>query len=117
MKTYSLKKEGKVFAFEINNFFITLIEVKKVIEETENVSEIRHGSRQDIKSGIYLIFDFNRVDCMVWEPYADNSRYWIGPVEDDIIIDDFNLVEKSFQKYSLWSLLLGKIGGQVKTNS
>jgi hypothetical protein len=43
----------------------------------------------------------------VWEPYADSSRYWIGPNTSDKEAIDISTIEMAFRDYrSRWSKLV-----------
>ncbi|MCY1562005.1 hypothetical protein D9M68_993370 [compost metagenome] len=47
---------------------------------------------------------------MVWEPFGDNSRYWIGPQEAERDVD-FATVEMAFKQYR--PALLRKVLGDL----
>ena len=37
---------------------------------------------------------------MVWEPYGDNSRYWIGPEEPSTFNGDIFCIADGFRQYT-----------------
>ena len=47
---------------------------------------------------IHIWFSFAGHDWVVWEPFGDNSRYWIGPQNPTAIVD-FSQVEDAFKRY------------------
>ncbi|MCY1311840.1 hypothetical protein D9M70_621990 [compost metagenome] len=58
----------------------------------------------------YLVsFQFSGHDYVVWEPFGDNSRYWIGPKEAERDVDVAEL-EKAFKPYQP-ALLRRFLGG------
>jgi hypothetical protein len=32
---------------------------------------------------VHVTFKYLGLDYIVWEPFGDNSRYWIGPAQED----------------------------------
>ena len=71
MKTYPLTHNGKMFAFEIDNTFIRLSTVAKILRKIDNVSDIRvrkifSNEPADIK----IKFKYNDTDYIVLEEYA-----------------------------------------------
>jgi hypothetical protein len=80
MVTYDLKDaDGRIFAFEISNVLIGRRGTQRVIEKIAGVRLIR---RDRLFSGNdqFCEFELDGVRFVVWEPWGDNSRYWIGPV-------------------------------------
>lgn len=37
--------------------------------------------------------------CVVWEPFGDNSRYWIGPQSADSSTADLSKLHQAFLAY------------------
>jgi hypothetical protein len=79
MKIYDIHDaEGRVFAFEVKNFgrsrvakFVSSISGAKVTREPMVLSSFREDE--------FCEFTVNGQLFVAWEPYGDNSRYWIGP--------------------------------------
>src|SRR4051812_1012576 len=75
MAFHDLKdKEGRVFAFEVDNLFLSRKEVQRVIESIKGVRLLSH-TRDDI----FLTFEVEGLRFEAWEPFGGNTRYWIGP--------------------------------------
>lgn len=76
MKTYPiLRGDGGLQAFEIGRTWTSLRTVARVLRSVRGVSNVRSPNVAEKR----LLFDFNDSQCEVWEPFGDNSRYWIGP--------------------------------------
>ena len=79
MKIHDLKdEEGRVFAFEVANFgrkrvcnFIAKIPNAKVLRGPEPWGLCSNEE--------FCEFEVDGQLFIVWEPFGDNSRYWIGP--------------------------------------
>jgi hypothetical protein len=81
MKVYDLKdKAGRVFAFEVGNTFLTrrgLCRVVRSIPGARILKAARFGSY--FKEAEFCKFEIQGQQFVAWEPFGDNSRYWIGP--------------------------------------
>ena len=75
VKIYDLRDEqGRVFAFEIENITIGR---KGVIQFLPSIPDVRVvSSPREDEFCIFMVRDRRFV---VWEPWGDNSRFWIGP--------------------------------------
>src|SRR2546427_2304472 len=78
MRVYDLKDEtGRVFAFEVDNFWLGRRGVAAVVRTIP-------GARLSgpIPTGYldeFCEFELGGERFVAWEPFGDNSRYWIGP--------------------------------------
>ena len=81
MKTYDLKDdEGRVFAFEIPNLLVSRRGVCKIVRGIPGVSLIKEPRRWRLSADDeFCEFELEGVRFVAWEPFGDNSRYWIGP--------------------------------------
>jgi len=81
MKTYPLRNEnGDFAAFEISNAcFISSGAVARYLDRCPGVSVTKVRRRFDSGNEIHVQFSFKGETFEVWEPFGDNSRYWIGP--------------------------------------
>ena len=81
MKVYDLNDtQGRVFAFEVDNtllgrrglcgIVLTIPGVVLVREPLVTLSELREEE--------FCEFEVDGVRFVAWEPFGDNSRYWIG---------------------------------------
>jgi hypothetical protein len=81
MNTYPIfdKASRHVQAFEIENAYLGVGTVAHLLAKIEGVSDLR-ARKMFSKSGeIRAEFKFEGRDCVVAEPFGDNSRYWMGP--------------------------------------
>jgi hypothetical protein len=81
MRTYPLyDKSGAMFAFEVDNWVVSPRRLSHLVRSGLGavVTQGPRGffSREDWR----LRFLYAGVEFEVWEPFGDNSRYWIGPV-------------------------------------
>jgi hypothetical protein len=81
MRIYELKdKKGRMFAFEVENAFLGRAGVCKVVQAIPNIQIIRKSKMLSYfreESFCEFIIDGKRFEA--FEPFGDNSRYWIGP--------------------------------------
>jgi hypothetical protein len=79
---YDIKDvDGRVFAFEINNFPIGRRGVRRVLERIPGCRLVRGPKRflSWFREDEFCEFEVEGIKFVVAEPYGDNSRYWIGP--------------------------------------
>lgn len=74
------RPDGTIHAFEFPHFSITLGRLKDVLSEVPGVSNIRDN---DLSDENRLEFEFQEIPCVVWEPFGDNSHYWVGPKDPE----------------------------------
>jgi hypothetical protein len=99
MKTYPVTDaNGMQIAFEIENIYIgskSIVDLLCVLGEIKNIR-----MRKPFTNSEYRIkFEYNGVDCVVWEPFGDNSRYWIGPENPEANKIDVKKVQTVFDTY------------------
>lgn len=85
MKTYPISDKAKSeypFAFEIENAYVSLRKIDSILCALEDVSAVRRRKSFSSPSDIHIRFLFKGKEYVVWEPYGDSSRYWIGPDEN-----------------------------------
>ena len=79
MRIYDLTDEqGRVYAFEVGNGLLGRRGVCRVAESIPGASIIQ---RPRLFSGEdeFCEFEVDGRRFKAWEPFGDNSRYWIGP--------------------------------------
>lgn len=80
MKTFPVRSaSGRSRAFEIENIYLSMRQLRRLIGEADRVHNVRVPGRREQREGVRLEFDYDGEPYMIWEPYADNSRFWIGP--------------------------------------
>ena len=101
MRVHKLNREdGQLFAFEIENVYIRPRKIAALLGAVDEVSNISLRKPFSSSSDVHLEFEYRGEDFMVWEPYGDSSRYWIGPKEEGEAVDISSLV-KAFEEYQL----------------
>jgi hypothetical protein len=75
MRTYPIRRnDGSVAAFEIGNALLGRRSIARILSAVPGVENVARGRGDD-----RLTFVYQEEPCIVWEPYGDSSRYWIGP--------------------------------------
>lgn len=90
----------KIFAFEIDNTWVSVAGVAKVISAVNGVSTVKRRRLFSFPDDIHITFMYLGTPYIVWEPWGDNSRYWIGP--DDIkdgYMQNIAQLENAFKDY------------------
>lgn len=101
MKTFRAGSEpdGRLRAFEVENAYIGPSAIAQVLRQTEGVTEVQRRRLFSRDSEVHVRFRYRGHPCIVWEPYGDNSRYWIGPESTDSFTADMAPVEEAFGNY------------------
>ncbi len=88
---------GKLVAFEVENMYVSPATAVSVLSGVEGVSDLRR--RLPFSSGeeIHVRFRFRDVECVVWEPFGDNSRYWIGTDGPEAV--DVDQLQQAFDEH------------------
>jgi hypothetical protein len=102
MKTYPAKTspDGRLVAFEVENAYIGAAAVARLLEQAAGVSEVRRRRLFSGDGDVHVRFRHRGQPCIVWEPYGDNSRYWVGPESPEAFTEDLREVERVFDEYS-----------------
>lgn len=105
MKTHHILNDfGRVVAFEIELVFFGVRRIAALLRSVPGVEEVRVRGLFQRPADVHIHFSYLGVGFIVLEPYADNSRYWIGPErgigdsQTDSSVDITNL-ERPFQEY------------------
>ena len=92
-----LTNTGQTFAFEIENIYICPIKIADIISTIDGVTSVRCRKPFTAEKEIHIKFLFHETEFIVWEPYGDSSRYWIGPADESEL--DIELLIKAFKNY------------------
>ena len=115
MRVHKLNREdGRLFAFEIENAYIRPRKIAALLEPVDGVSNISFRKPFSSSNDVHLKFKYRGEDFMVWEPYGDSSRYWIGP-EEEGKFSDISLLAKTFEEHHP-SILSRIFGGLITLN-
>lgn len=80
MKIYDLHDEqGQVFAFEISSL-VGRRGAQRIAARVPRARLIAlPRDRRERIEGVFCLFEVGGVRFQIWEPFNDNSRFWIGP--------------------------------------
>lgn len=81
MKIYDLRdKEGRIFAFEIENLLLTRCGFCKIVKTIPGI-KIKKSPRFFSwgREDEFCEFELDGHTFVSWEPFGDNDRYWVGP--------------------------------------
>lgn len=82
MKTYPIKDDkGQLFALEVDMVYCGLRNLIAVIASAEGVTDAKISSAQAGGGDTRATFRYLGDNFAVTEPFGDNSRYWVGPVD------------------------------------
>ena len=72
--------DGRPYAFEVRNTFLGRRGALRVVCSIPGVRVLREpGALSWFRDEAFVEFEIGGVLFRVWEPFGDNSRYWIGP--------------------------------------
>ncbi|ODS24522.1 hypothetical protein AB835_03535 [Candidatus Endobugula sertula] len=111
MDTYPIiDTDGLQIGFEIENVYISDRGIFKLLSNIIGVDKA--SMRKIFKSSEYVVeFQYQGVDCVVWVPYDDSSRYWIGPQNPEVETIELGVLQKAFDSYTLPFLI--KLVGDI----
>jgi hypothetical protein len=112
MRTYPIVNAdgSRILAFEIENAYVsrgTIAGILKQVDGVENVRRPRFVKSHDVR----IEFSYQGREYVVWEPYGDNSRYWIGLKESEAGDANVLMLEAAFKRYRppLYRQIIGDI--------
>jgi len=80
MKVYDFHdKEGRIFAFEVNNFLNWRLGIIRIIAKIPGARIVWRLSLSLFSPEVFCKFEIDGIAFEASEPFGDNSRYWIGP--------------------------------------
>jgi hypothetical protein len=100
METFPVAKKGEHnVAFAIENVYVSRKTTARLLEQAKGVTDVRLRSRFGSSDDIRIEFKYLGQDCIVWEPFGDNSQYWIGPRNPGEGVDEIVGLEDIFKQY------------------
>ena len=82
MRTFPLRDDaGRIFAFEIPAQLFGWRLAKRLLA-IPGISDGRPRRWGVGPPDVHIRFRYRGQECVVWEPYGDNSRWWIGPDDE-----------------------------------
>jgi hypothetical protein len=112
VKTYPIVDDtGTTYAFEIEKAYIARSTVASVLASIDGVTPVRRSKAFRTSREVSVMFSFRGSNYIVWEPFGDSSRYWIGPDEVPAVKVDIGEVEAAFRRHkpSRYRRLLGDL--------
>jgi len=87
MKTHGIKDaSGKEFAFEVDNFHLSRKALCRLVAGIPGCTVTRKPSRfrwSHEDEDEFCAFELEGIRFVAWEPWGDNSRYWVGPKAEE----------------------------------
>jgi len=83
MQTFPVfDKDGlRAPVFQIENIYISARATARLLAATRGVTDVQPRKMFSKSSDVYVQFKHQGRSYIVWEPYGDNSRHWIGPAD------------------------------------
>lgn len=99
MKTYPLKRgDGQTIAFEIPATGLWFGSLARLLQRAPGVVNVCRVRRGDTR----LTFEVNGEPFVVCEPWGDNSRYWVGPVDMEATPGSAEALEAHLSQVRAW---------------
>ena len=102
MRTYELRRDDDYFlAFEIENVYVRPKKVGEILSAVDGVTGVTVGKSSRESRDVHVKFKYQGIEYIVWEPFGDNSRYWIGPEQENGQSSDIDIapLAKAFREY------------------
>lgn len=100
MRTFPIVNEQKVvFAFEIENVYIGSRTIARLVRSVLGVTDVRVRKPFTGSAEVHVEFQYHNQPYVVWEPFGDSSRYWIGPDDPDVSSPSIDAIERVFREY------------------
>lgn len=87
--------------FAIENVYIGLATIAKLLSGIPEVRDVRQRKLFGEWEGNHITFKFKGRDCVVMEPFGDNSLYWIGIREGVENKTDVSEIEELFKNFQI----------------
>jgi hypothetical protein len=115
MRTYPLTEDsGAIIGFQVSNAFLSPREIARLVKSALGAS-ITAGPQGYASSGeMRLRFRYAGTEFEVFEPFGNNSRYWIFPAaEKPVRVPEMDRLHELFRAYrpSLLRRMVSALGG------
>lgn len=102
MQTYPDENvtHGSAAGFEIDNIYVSLETVAHILNSINGVTEVKKRRLFSKWEDIHIWFKYMNQECVVIEPFGDNSRYWIGLKNPDANDIDVKTIQAAFESYT-----------------
>ena len=113
MRTYPILSDSdeKQSAFEIDNAYVGRSAISKILKQLDGVKNVQSRKGLTASPDVHIEFEYFGRPYIVWEPYGDSSRYWIGPKEGLQYRAPIEDIEKAFIIYQppLYRRVIGDV--------
>ena len=102
-----------MFAFEIDNTAVSPRQLGRLVQSSLDATVTQGPQGFFAREDWRLQFTYKGVTFEVWEPFGDNSRYWVGPAgEEPKRVDAIDDVHSAFVQHEPSALrsLLSLVG-------
>ena len=83
MRVYELHRDdGYFLAFEIENVYVRPRKIGEILSAVGGVTDVRVRRSSRESRDVHVTLKYLGAEYIVWEPFGDNSRYWIGPEKE-----------------------------------
>ena len=109
MITYQVltTEAGCTAAFEIENLGVTRSGCARLLRKIPGVADVQPIKlRRLLRTDQRVTFKYLGQDFEVMEPFGDNSRYWIGPVNPSNGRPDITAIENAFTRSESFTVSL-----------
>ena len=112
MKTYpEFNNAGEMTAFEISNiYFPSSGSVSRFFARCPGVQIEQQRRPFEVGNEVHTAFKFEGTTFVVWEPYGDSSRFWIGP-QKEVAVDSIKNLHTFVATH--WPGPISRLVGQV----
>jgi len=109
MRTFPIKDGvGNVFAFEIPAQFLGW-RLARRLRDVAGVSDVRPRRWWVGSPDVHIRFRYHDREYIVWEPFGDNSRWWIGPDDENSPHIPLDELERAISR-PVWFRLSSRTG-------
>jgi hypothetical protein len=91
--------------------YIASSTIARLLQQVDGVTEIQLRKKLSGSNDVHVEFKYLGLPHMVWEPFGDSSRYWIGPTEGADACSDSTTLEQVFKQYRppLYRKIIGNV--------
>ena len=90
-------KQTCALAFEVENAYASPRTIAHLLSGLSGVSGVNLGA--GLAKDVRVEFKYQDREYIVWEPFGDNSRYWIGPKNLEESAPSIAQLEDAFRRY------------------
>ena len=89
----------RAFAFEIETAYVQDGTIAAILKGVTGVSHVRERHPLARPNEIHVEFRYMAREYVVWEPFGEHRRYWIGPRNTAAAVGTIELIEAAFRDY------------------